>query len=164
VTPQQALRLQLILLVAANGKRQVLAALADALRLGPEELDAAIKELEARKASDSTRTQKDTTRPKDPLDAIVAAHPDKADELKKLNARFTNKAFLPEMRDVRRFMDDHALPFKNVKSRADALPRVLKVLGQLDVRELRRLCEQPDSREYSALGVISDEIMGRERR
>jgi len=162
MTPHQLLRYHLVLLVAANGKQQVLATLADVLRLSPEELDTtlgAVKTLDA-----AGEKPPKGTRPRDPIDAVVKRHPDKAEALMKLNARFTNKAFLPELRDIRRFLDDHSQPFKTLKSRSDALPKVLNVLAQLDLRELRRLCEQPDSREYSALGIISDEIMGRGRK
>lgn len=162
MTPQEALRYHLALLLASNGQSRVLAALAALLKLSEQELDAqlaALAKMEPKTAakaegSGSTRT----------LDVLLAQYPDKADALRTLNSRLVNKTFLAELRDVRRFLESHSHPAKSLKSRTDALPKILRVLATLDSNELKNLCEQPDSSDYSSLGTISDHIMGRDRR
>ena len=100
----------------------------------------------------------------DTIELLVAQNPEKADTLRSLDVRFSNKTFLPELRDVRRFLENHSVPSKSVKSRVDARPKLFRVLASLDSSELSSLSEQMDSGGYSSLGIISDHILGRDRK
>jgi hypothetical protein len=162
VTPQQLLRYQLALLLASSGRSRVLGALADLLKLSETELEAQIVALDKVELKKPARTG--DVAPSKALEVLTAQHPDKADALRNLHARFLNKTFLADFRDVRRFMDSHSRESTRVKSRSDSLPALLRVLASLDSDELKNLCEQPESSSRSSLGIISDQILGRDKR
>jgi hypothetical protein len=159
MTPQQVLRYQIILLLASNGRNRVISTLADVLKMGEDELEAnlvRIEQLETKRQPKSKGTSGDGG-----LERLAAQYPDKAQALRLLSARFINKTFLSELREVRRFFDTRSMPTKSLKSRSDALPKLLSVLATLSTQELTELCEQPDSGSHSSLGIISDQILGR---
>ena len=94
---------------------------------------------------------------------LAQQHPSKADALRTLYARLENRTFLPELKDVRRFFDRRGHPLGNTKSRSESLPRVLKLLTELDVAELEGLCQSQPESTRSSLGLISEEILRRDR-
>jgi hypothetical protein len=151
---------EIALLLAKYGKTALLDALARKLQLTQEQLESIIQ---------TPLGEKSPSRPKkrpsaDELVAQLAqVHPNKAQLLRTLHGRFRNKTFLPELRDVKRFFEQHDCSLGASKSRAEALPRVLRLLADLDVSELETLCQALPENEYSSLGVISDEILRRDR-
>lgn len=161
MTPQQILRCQLALLLSSSGRERVLAALAELLKLPAEELEALLAAAEKLEPKGEKKPKSRGTQ--ETLELLVAQHPEKADALRTLNARFTNRTFLAELRDVRRFLERQPHPPKTLKSRTAALPKLLQVLASLDSNELKSLCEHPDTGGYSSLGIISDHILGRDR-
>lgn len=161
MTPQQILRYQLALLLAASGRSRILATLAELLKLREGELETLLADLE--KLEPKGPTKHKSSGAQQTLDHLLAQHPDKADALRTLHARFVNKTLLVELRDVRRFLEGYSHPSRALKSRTDALPKLLEVWAGLDSSDLKRLCEQPDSGGYSSLGIISDHILGRDR-
>lgn len=162
MTPQQLLRYQLALLLASSGRGRVLGALADLLKLSETELEAQIAALDKLEPKRSARTG-DVGSSK-ALEALIAQQPDKAGALRTLHARFLNRTFLADFRDVRRFLESHSRESTRVKSRSDSLPSLLRVLASLSSDELNNLCEQPESSSRSSLGIISDQILGRDKR
>lgn len=162
MTPEKYLRYQLALLLTLHSQQKVMSALADVLKLQEHELETLLANIEKTEPKGpkkaKSRNLQETT------EAVVALHPEKAEWLRTLAARFSNKTFLPELKDVRRFFETHDHSAKNLKSRSEALPEILKLLASLDVAELRNLCEQAESGTYSSLGIISDHILGRERK
>lgn len=159
MTPAQQLRYHLAVLLVANGRRRVVAVLAELLDFPEAKLEAMLDALprqeEKRPSSPKKQDQQQL------LESLANEHPEKADLLRALAARLSNKTFLGELREVRQFLDRHSQVQKAIKARADALPHVLRVLASLDIGFLRSLEEQPDSGQ-SGLGVISDHIMGRD--
>jgi hypothetical protein len=97
------------------------------------------------------------------VDELVQAHPDKANMLRILHGRFENRSFLPELRDVKRFFEQRTRTLGSTKSRVDALPRLLRLLSELPVSELDALCRSRPEGTYSSLGIISDEILRRDK-
>lgn len=161
MTPQQSLKYHLALLLATHGEKAVLTALADTIKLSQDELERLLielKELGPRNRRKTTGTKQDV------VELLVTQHPDKAEVLRALSARYRNKTFLPELRDVRRFFEQHSRSIGQTKSRSDALPKLARLLVDLDLGELKALCALPESNEYSSLGVISDQILGREQK
>lgn len=162
MTPQQILRYQLALLLESHGQTRVLATLAELLKLREEELAALLAELdrlEPRRSVKGDRKNTDKT-----LESLAAQYPHKADLLRTLHTRLLERRFLAELRDVRRFLESHSQAPKTLKSRADSIPAVLRVLANLDLDELKSLCEQSENGSYSSLGIISDQILGRDKR
>lgn len=158
MTPQELLRYQLLLLMAAYGREKVLAALASILTVSEQDLRTTLDDIQkmkpAAKRKSKAQNQEET------IEQLIAENPERGDMLRILVARFNRKAFLPELKDVNRFLERRSSGARPQKSRAAGLPAVIKSLLQIDTNELAALCEQPDVDGYSALGIISDEILG----
>lgn len=147
---------EVALLLAKYGKTALLGALGRKLELTSNELEAILQApLIAKSLS---RSRKKPLRV-DPITQLAQEHPPKARLLRTLHGRLENRTFLPELRDVRRFFDQHARSLGASKSRIESLPKVLKLLAELDVAELEALCEAHPENTYSSLGLISDEIL-----
>lgn len=163
MTPKQLLRYQLALLLASNGQDDLLAMLSDLLKLPRQELlDALLVDIE-RLGIPRAKQPKTAIQKIPAIDHLAAQYPEKADLLRTLNARLENKTLFAELRDVRRFLENHSVTAKSLKSRANALPKLLKVLATLEVAELKVLCESPSTADYSSLGIISDQILRRDQ-
>ena len=94
------------------------------------------------------------------LDEICVKHPERAKRLRTLHARYQSKSFLPELKDVKRFLERHG-DVGSLKSRLDATPKVLHRLAEVPLDVLDELASTPEQRGYSSLGAISDEILRR---
>ncbi len=149
------LEYEVALLLAKYGKDAVLHALAGKMQLSHEELESLLKQLPSRKPRGRSR---DRT-PMDSIDEIIRAHPAKAKCLRALNARFQNRTFLPELRDVRRFFEQHSRSLGSSKSRAESFRPLFNLLAELELPELDSLCQSEPNGEFSSLGVISDQIL-----
>lgn len=151
---------EVALLLAKYGKNALLDELAKKLQLSPEQLERFLQTPLNQKSVSRSRKR---PVPADLVAELAQEHPNKAEWLRTLHARFENRTFLPELRDVRRFFEHRARPLGTSKSRAESLPKVLRLLAELDVTELEALCHAQEENTYSSLGVISDEILRRYR-
>lgn len=162
MTPQQFLRYQLALLLASNGQDSLLTCLSDLMKLSTQELDVLIKDIEKLDVYRAKKPKRATAQASN-IERLAAQNPEKADQLRALNTRLENRTLFAELRDVRRFLESHSIVTKSLKSRTDALPKLLNVLATLDLSELKSLVESPSSADYSSLGVISDHILRRDQ-
>ena len=160
MSSQKFLDYEVALLLAKYGKNPLLGALAKQLELTLEQLEAFLQSPPARKSAARSKKRSSLS---DLVTRLAQQHPRKADALRTLCARLENRTFLPELKDVRRFFDRHGHPPGNTKSRSESLPRVLKLLTELDVTELESLCQIQPENTRSSLGLISDEILRRDR-
>ncbi len=149
---------QVALLFAQYGRQALLKAVAEKMHLSHEELESLLKDILQRPISTAKK------RPMaESLDRLIQQHPEKAELLRALRDRFHNRTFLPELRDVRRLFEQRGQSLGSTKSRADSLPRLLHLLAELSTSELEALGQSQAERSYSSLGLISDEIMRREK-
>lgn len=160
ISSQKFLDYEVALLLVKYGKNSVLGALGKQLELTPDQLETLLQSPPARKSNARPKRSPSLI---DLVTRLVQQHANKADALRKLCARLENRTFLPELKDVRRFFDRHGQPLGSTKSRSEALPRVLKLLAELDVNELEGLCQSQPENTRSSLGLISDEILRRDR-
>lgn len=151
---------EVTLLLAKYGKSSLLEALAKKLELTPDQLEATLQTPPNQRSVSHSRKKPP---PFDLLKQLSREFPNKAHLLQTLYERFDNRTFLPELRDVRRFFDQHARPLGASKSRAESIEKVLRLLAELDVAELEALCQAQPENAYSSLGLISDEILRRNR-
>ena len=79
--------------------------------------------------------------------------------VEKLAHAYEKRDFLPELRDVRRFLESRGVSVSTLRSRSDALLTVLRVLAQQELDELTAL-DKGRSGGGSDLGVITDQILG----
>jgi hypothetical protein len=160
MTSKEYLSLHLSLLLAQHGEPSVLEALAPLLGSSPADLHARL--VDVRKIGHS-RPKKKAEAPKAgaSFEALLAEHPEKADVLRKIQARFVARTYLPELKDVRRFLDRHGQPSTSLKKRDEGFARVARQLVHLTLDELQSVLAEQGSSGYSSLGVISDQILGR---
>lgn len=160
----QFLELELRLMMIRHGRNRVLAALG---RLGPqsvEELEGEIAALGERKAQkkklrrDRTTAElvEEATRSRPEIQALVIP----------LVTRFENRTFLPQLKDVVRFLDGVGVPHGKLKSRTASLPTVVVALAQRSAEELRELAAHSPSESGTDFMTLAREIMagGRPRR
>lgn len=162
MTPREILDLEVSLLLLKHGKLALLQAIARRMQLSDEDLQL---ELEKLQHSEYVSLAKKKNIPKPfVIDSILVGREEKAEFLRQLCARFDNRTFFPELKDVKRFFERHGRPAVAWKSRLLAQESLFSVLADLDVSELKKLlAEAPTSTEVSSLGLISDEILGRNR-
>lgn len=151
---------EVALLLAKYGKSALLKVLAQKIDLTPEELESILQPLPAHSRSSHPRKKQSAS---DLVEALAQEHPEKAQSLRALQARFENRSFLPELRDVKRFFEQRHRELGNAKSRVATFPKVMKVLAELDTAELAGLCQSQPQSGRSSLGIISDEILRPEK-
>lgn len=157
---EQLLEYEIVLLLAKYGEKRVVSAMAKKIGLSVEELERKLSDLREIKPRSSLRTPRDIPQ----LVESIAVHtPEKAPMLTTLGARFQNKTFLPELKDVKRFFDSHSKSFGKLTSRDKAAPELFRFLSSLDDSELISLCELEETDGSSSLGLISDAIMRRKK-
>ena len=156
------LDLELRLLIVRHGRAQVSEALSAIDEVDLDAIDSGIKVYE-----DNTWKNKPQRRPSRPRKSIEEmmrdVKPDSVDAerlIRKLVIAYENKEFLPQFRDVRRFLGSRRIQVEKFRSRAAALPVVLSVLAELQTVRLRELDANRLVGE-SDLGIISDQILGR---
>lgn len=155
------LEYEIALILAKYGEKQVLSTLAKNLGLSARELDFKLQNVKYLKPKVTTRQHTD---PKKIIDSLIIANPEKSEFLNLLLARFQNRTFLPELKDVKRLLNRYSTLKSSVKSRSSAAPYLFRLLASLDLKELASLCEaNQDQDTYSSLGIISDEIMRRNK-
>ena len=154
------LDLELRLLIARHGRTEVSEALSAIGEVNLAMIDSGIRTYEEK--AGKTRPHR---RPRKNLDELVRdAGPDNPDSerlIGKLARAYQNKEFLPELRDVKRFLESRHVQAARYRSRATALPAVLSVLAGYEPDELRELDEGRWVRGTgSDLGIITDQILG----
>jgi hypothetical protein len=149
---------EVALLLAKYGKPALVGALAKKLQLTPDQLEGLLQtSLNEKPVSRSTKKLPAV----DLVAQLAQEYPSKAELLQTLHGRFRNRTFLPELRDVKRFFEQHDRSLGASKSRAESLPKLLRLLAELEVAELEAICQTRPANEYSSLGVISDAILRR---
>jgi iron-sulfur cluster repair protein YtfE (RIC family) len=156
MSPNEILELEVSLLLIKYGEKRVLKTLAKVRGLSVDELEVNLKRVSQAEKKPSKRKGKDASRV---VDEIIKQHPQKSHLLKQLYSRFQSKSFLPQLRDIKRFFNKHSLEPRNLSSRNNSAIQVFKLLANLDENELKELIQEQDKTHYSALGIISDEIM-----
>ena len=140
------------------GRQNVLSALA---RLTDKTLDQLEHELHA---LDQKPTQTREKRPQASLVEIVSSeYGDRSDIielLRSLAVAFENRSFLPNLRDVERFLDRGGASSQRHKSRATAGPVVFRMLSKLPKEELASLLTRNVSDRESDYSLLSRAIMG----
>jgi hypothetical protein len=158
MTSQDLLEAEMALALLRHGRSAVLRALGARLNLPTEEL-----ELEIEQIRTAPLKRKKRSAPGFSIDTLLIDNEDKASVLKTLEARFENRTFLSELKDVHRFLDRNSYRTPRLKSRAVAKKNVFSVLAKLDNEQLERLLAEPSSRADSSLGLISDQILGKHK-
>jgi hypothetical protein len=147
---------EVALLLAKYGKSAVLNALAAKMQLSLDELESQLKQIPNKK-----RRGRSSKNPASAgsIEDLIRQHPEKETLLRELQGHFQRRAFLPELRDVRRFFEQNSRDLGAPKSRAESLRPLFSLLCELPLPELEGLCRADSTGGFSSLGVISDEIL-----
>ena len=154
---EDLLGLELRLLIARYGKARINEALSTMENVGLATLDVDVKAYEGR-----TRRSRARPRPRKSIDEMIQeVSPENSDAehlIRRLALAYKDRRFLPGLREVKRFLESRRTSAARFRSRADALPAVIKVLAQAEPDELATLDERTRSGD---LGIIANQILGR---
>lgn len=153
------LDLDVRLLLLRYGRRRLLSALAKIIEQSPEQLELQLQALL------ETPTMKPTKAPSpSAIEVATSEFCDRAEIrelLRHLAISFENRTFLPNLRDVRQFLERHGGSSQKFRSRAAAGPVLVRVLSKLPPDELARLAERNESSGDSDYELLSRAIMGK---
>ena len=152
------LGLELRLLVARHGRARVSEVLSSIEDIDLAALDSDVK------AYEGGRARKRKARPRKSIDEMIReASPENDDTerlIQKLALAYEDRRFLPGLRDVKHFLESRRTSVEKFRSRADALPAVIRVLAKTPPGELADLDERNEARGGD-LGIIAAQILGR---
>jgi hypothetical protein len=151
---EQFLELELRLLIVRYGRQRVLRTLA---RLGEQTAEELEKQLQAAEHKRKPKRSKPSVM--DILASECREHPEIAEPLRKLGVAFQNRTFLPQLRDVQRFLDRTSSTHGKLRSRESAAPIVFRALSKLTRDELLHLSDRNDSPSESDYSLLAREIM-----
>lgn len=151
------LEIKLRVLLLQHGRKEVIQALA---ALGEQTLDEVEAKLRAAEQSKPLRQRKPISA-LDTLAEIAPERPDTTETLRKLATRYDNRSFLPQLRDVHRFLESLGASHKNAKSRHEAARQVVRALARLSPEELRRYAAASEEQTDSDYAALARQIMGR---
>ena len=156
---KELLGLEIRLLIARHGKARINEVLSSMEDGGLATLHADVKAYEGR-----TRRDRARPRPRKGIDEMIQEtnleNPDAEHLIRKLALAYEDRRFLPELREAKRFLESRRTSAAKFRSRADALPAIIKVLAQTDLDELATLDERKRARGGD-LGIIANQILGR---
>lgn len=153
----QMIHLELRLLILKHGRQNVLRALA---QLGDQTFEQIEQQLQAIEQKKRTRRPKPTA-----IDLAAAASKEReaiTEPLHALAVAFENKTFLPQLRDVQRFLDRVEPPGK-LKSRNAAASILFRTLARLPKEELLRLAASDEHQGDSEYSILARAIMGKSK-
>lgn len=155
------LELDVAILVLRYGEKAVVGQLAAGLQLSEEQV------LERISSMKSPRTTHSKTKKKIvfSVEKLAEEHAHLAPQLLELDAKYENRTFLSELRDVNRFLEKTGSSVTRLKSRQEAKRKVFQALAKMTSSQLDSLREEAVSQARgSSLGVISDQILGRSKK
>lgn len=154
------LNIQVQLLVVQYGRQQVMEELAGADGADRSTLQGEVESLRVRAGQEPKA--KRSRRRKSPRELIHAAQlaPDLKPLMERIVAGYQGKEFLPELWRVKKFLESEGVPAANLRSRADALPKVIGALANRSPENLKRLISDWESGSGgSDLAVLAGAIM-----
>lgn len=163
MTTKEFVNIDVSLILLRHGRTAVLSAIAHQIGMSEKELTGEIERLRAAKQASIAKKNKRSN--VFDLEAVLVGGDEKTGYLRSLSDRFDNRTFLPELKDLRRFLERHGNGASFVKSRANAKTKLFRILATLSELELEKISiETHDRPRVSSLGLISDEILGRTRK
>ena len=152
----KAIELWVKLLVAEHGRQNVIATLAE---IDGVEIDALERELE------NFRVRKSKAKPRRKKTIVELLQDSDLEEtqlglVKQLGCAYESKWYLPEMWRVRRFLESNGVKADHLKSRSDALPKVVNVLRRMSETELNEALTELQKTERGDFALLADQIMG----
>jgi hypothetical protein len=143
------------LLLVRYGRNKVLQALAHLSEQTVEDLERQLQAIQQK----STKPKRLLPSVKELAEQAAQEHSEIAEPLRTLAVRFENRTFLPQLRDVQRFLDRAGVAHGKLKSRAAAAPTVIRTLAKLPPDSLAQLLVDKTSAD-SDYALLARAIMG----
>lgn len=144
------------LLVLRYGRQNVLQALARTAEQTVEQIEQQIQAIAKREAGKGKRTARSLL---EVAAAPAQEQPDIAEPLRTIATRFDNRTFLPQLRDVQRFLERIGISHGKLKSRAAAAPLLMRTLAKLPAEELTHLLAAEECSKDSDYAILARAIM-----
>ncbi len=155
------LGIEVRLLIVKYGYARVIETLAAVRGVPEEEILELIEKVELGKKEKAKKRKETETNVEEIVEKVALEHPEKSSQIKELAVQFNNKRFLPELKDVRRFLDKQSVKPVNIKSRVVAAKQIFRILGTLSSQELSELIKM--DRTESDFSILSDQIIGKSK-
>ncbi len=151
------LQIELDLLLLKYGEAAVIKALSISIDTTEDELKEKIQVLKEKKL----KTPKRPRQQKQPLDIAkeVIKGSSGESQLMDLAILYQNKQFLPQLKDVKRFLGRFNIN-KNIRSRNEATRVVFELLKQCSADELNKFSTDINTNSQSSFAKLADHIMG----
>lgn len=149
------LEIELRLLIQKYGYSSILRKLAVIKESSLEQIETLLCEIEQRGNRSKTKKQKS--------DIEVAEETIKGsanyEVLKQLALSYHNKRFLPQLKDVKRFLSQSGVDISNIKSRVLATKKVFELLKGFGRKELEELNPSYERNGETAFSALAKEII-----
>jgi len=149
------LEIELRLLIQKYGYNSILRTLAFIKESSLEQIETLLFRIEQRGNRSKTKKQKSD------IEVAEETIKDSAnyEVLKQLALGYHNKRFLPQLKDVKRFLSQSGIDIGNIKSRVLATKKVFELLKGFGLRELEELIPSYERNEESAFSSLAKEII-----
>jgi hypothetical protein len=156
------LNVELRVLLLRHGRRRVVETLA---LLGEQTIEEIEAELAA--ASDKKKPGRNRRQPRSATEIaaeLLRDKPENREAVQRLATRYDNKAFLPQLRDVQRFLDRAGASRKRLRDRRTAAAQVMAALSRLGADELKQMAASAEVNLDSDYALLAREIIGNKAR
>jgi hypothetical protein len=150
------LNLELRVLLLRYGRSRVIEALA---QLGEQSLDEVQAEITAAEQKPRGKKRAAIQSATEIAAELAREKPEISDALQALAAGYDNRTFLPQLRDVQRFLQRTGTSASHVRSRRDAARPLVIALSRLGADELNRIVPSSSSRDND-YALLAREIIG----
>lgn len=152
---ESLLALDIRLLLLRYGRTRVLHALASLSSQTQEELERDIAAAQDRKTKKKSKSS--------PTSDLVAStfrdRPELVPIVQQLVTRYENRMFLPQLRDVQRFLDRTTGSHVRLKSRKAAIGPLLRAMAKMSAEDVSRLTGVAETRGDSDFALLARAIM-----
>lgn len=151
------LNIEIRLLIQKYGYQAIMQSLADIKETSIEEITDLVIALE-----NSKKQANNPKKAKNDIDLILkqVANHDNSELLIELLNRFQNKTFLPQLKDVKRFLERLGMNVGNINLRASSAKKLFGKLQSLRKEELESILEEVPINGESAFSALANEIIG----
>ena len=153
---KEILNIEIELLIVKYGYKNILEALSKIKGISIDEIEFSIASLQ--KKSDMRKPIRKKSIIEVAEDVISGA--EHYTSLHKLAIKYRNKEFLPQLKDVRRFLERSGIESNKLKSRVDSTKKVFEFLKGLSKHEIESLLTEIPENGESAFSALANEIIG----
>ena len=153
---EKILNIEIRLLIVKYGYKNILEALSKTKGTSIDEIESLIVSLQKKSAIRKPTKKKSVM---EVAEDVISGAENHA-SLHKLALKYQNKEFLPQLKDVRRFLERSGIKSNKLKSRLNSTKKVFEFLKGLSKHELESLLTEIPENGESAFSALANEIIG----